>query len=150
MGHTYTSLLIHAVFGTKDRRPAVHESFRPRLYEYLSGVARHEFGQALAIGGTADHLHGLLVLKTDVSLADAMKKWKSLSSGWVHKTFPDERDFGWQEGYGAFSVSQSLVPKLATYIREQEQHHKKMTFEEEFRRLLVRHGIEVDGARFGL
>jgi REP element-mobilizing transposase RayT len=149
MGHTYTNLLIHAVFGTKDRRPAIHDSFRPRLYQYLSGLARHEFGQALTIGGTADHVHGLLVLRADASVAEAMKKWKSLSSGWVHKTFAAEQDFGWQDGYGAFSVSRSLVPRLVAYIGQQEQHHRKMTFEEEFRRLLARHGIESDDARLG-
>jgi REP element-mobilizing transposase RayT len=148
MGHTYTNLLVHAVFGTKDRRPAIYDAFRPRLYEYLSGVAHHEFGQALAIGGTADHVHGLLTLRADVSVAEAMKKWKSLSSGWVHKTFPAEKDFGWQDGYGAFSVSRSLVPRVADYIGGQEEHHKNMTFEEELRGLLMRHGIDPDGARF--
>jgi len=149
MGHTYTNLLVHTVFGTKDRRPAIRDSFRLRLYEYLSGVARHEFGQALAIGGAADHIHGLFMLKTDIPLADAMKKWKSLSSGWVHKTFPAEKDFAWQDGYGAFSVSRSLVPQVAAYIGRQEEHHKKMTFDEELRRLLARHGIEADDARLG-
>ncbi len=148
MGHSYTNLLIHTVFATKDRRPAIHGFLRQRLYEYLSGVARHEFGEALVIGGTADHVHGLLVLRAAVPVADAMKKWKSLSSGWVHRTFPDEKGFGWQEGYGAFSVSRSLVPKVARYIREQEQHHQKMSFEEEFLSLLVRHGIDDAGVRF--
>ena len=93
MGHTYSNLLVHVVFGTKDRRPFIHESLRQRLHEYLAGVARHEFGRALAIGGTENHLHGLLSLRTDVSAAEAMRKWKSLSSGWVHKTFPSEQTF---------------------------------------------------------
>ena len=81
MGHTYSNLLVHAVFGAKDRRPMIHDPFRTRLHEYLGGIAREEFGCALQVGGTADHVHGLILLRTDVAVADAMRTWKSLSSG---------------------------------------------------------------------
>jgi REP element-mobilizing transposase RayT len=144
MGHTYSNLLVHAVFGTKDRRPTIHESFRTRLHEYLGGIAREEFGRALQIGGTADHVHGLILLRTDVAVADAMRAWKSLSSGWVHKTFSGEGDFVWQNGYAAFSVSESNADQVKRYIVNQESHHRKQTFEEEFLALLERHGIEYD------
>ena len=98
MGHTYGNLMIHAVFSTKDRRQLIDETIRQRLYEYMAGLARKEFGRALCIGGMPDHVHGLLSLRTDVSPAEAMRKWKSLPGGWVHKTFPSHRRFGWQSG----------------------------------------------------
>ena len=144
MGHTFSNILVHAIFGTKGRLPTIHERFRARLYEYMSGIARQEFGQALRIGGTEDHLHALLLLRADVSIADAMRKWKSLSSGWVHKTFPQTTDFAWQSGYGAFSVSESQKDGVIGYIERQASHHRKVTFEEEFLRFLDRHGIEYD------
>jgi len=144
MGHTYANLVFHVVFSTKERRPRMHDSFRPALFEYLSGIARNEFRGALAVGGTENHVHGLVVLPTDKSMAEAMQKWKGASSGWVHSTFPGEGDFAWQEGYGAFSVSQSNVKQVAAYIAGQAEHHKKMTFEEEYVALLKRHGIAFD------
>jgi REP element-mobilizing transposase RayT len=144
VGHTYANLVFHAIFSTKERRPLIHDSFRPRLFEYLSGLARNEFRGALSVGGTENHVHGLIVLAPDTSVADAMRQWKALSSKWVHETFPGEADFGWQEGYAAFSVSQSNVPQVASYIEKQAEHHKKITFEDEFLALLKRHGIEYD------
>ncbi|HUU93459.1 MAG TPA: IS200/IS605 family transposase [Phycisphaerae bacterium] len=144
MGHTYSNLLFHVVFGTKERRPLIHDSFRERLHQYMSGMARNEFRGALAIGGTNNHLHGLIVLPTSISVAEAMRKWKGLSSKWLHETFPSERDFGWQDGYGAFTVSKSNVPEVAAYIERQAEHHKRITFEDEFIALLERHGIEYD------
>jgi len=146
MGHTYANVLLHVVFSTKDRVPAIHDAFRVRLYEYMAGVARNEFGRALSIGGTADHVHGLLSVGTDMAIGDIMSKWKSLSSGWLHKTIPEARDFAWQTGYGAFSVSQSNAGAVSQYIEEQAEHHKKRTFEEEFAALLKRHGIDYDAA----
>ncbi len=144
MGHTYANLLVHVVFSTKGRRPTIRETFRQRLQEYLAGVARAEFGRALKIGGTENHVHGLLSVSTDTSMGEAMRKWKSLSSGWVHRTFPGARGFAWQSGYGAFSVSQSNAMQVAEYIQNQREHHWRRTFEEEFVALLERHGIEYD------
>ncbi|HUT34163.1 MAG TPA: transposase [Planctomycetota bacterium] len=89
MGHTYASLLVHVIFSTKGRRPLIATSFRQRLYEYMAGVARQEFGRALTIGGTDNHIHSLLSIGTNISVGDVMSKWKSLSSGWVHKAFPE-------------------------------------------------------------
>jgi REP element-mobilizing transposase RayT len=144
MGHTYANVLLHVVFGTKERRPSIGESFRPRLYEYMCGVARSEFGRALTVGGTDNHIRGLLSIGTDLSIGEILAKWKSLSSGWVHKTFPDAADFAWQTGYGAFSVSQSNAEKVIQYIAGQAEHHKRLTFEEEFLALLKRHGVQFD------
>jgi putative transposase len=86
----------------------------------------------------------LLSIPTDLSLAEAMRKWKSLSSGWVHQTFPEHKVFAWQSGYAAFSVSQSAVDDVRAYILRQEEHHRRVTFEEELRAFLDRHGIAYD------
>ncbi|MBU0638517.1 MAG: IS200/IS605 family transposase [Planctomycetes bacterium] len=144
MGHTYSNLLVHVIFSTKNRTPSITPPIRTRLYEYLGGVARKEFGRALTIGGTPDHLHALVSLNADVSIAEALRKWKSLSSGWVHKSFSDAQAFAWQAGYGAFSVSQSNVAAVRAYIARQEEHHRRVTFDEELRTFLERHGVPYD------
>ncbi len=141
MGHAYSDILLHIVFGTRQRRPVIQEQFHSRLYEYMAGVAKIEFGKAMLIGGTADHVHALIVLRPDVSVSEAMRKLKCLSSGWVHKTFAENQDFQWQEGYGCFSVSRSNMPRVYKYIERQREHHRKQSFDEELRLLLERHGI---------
>jgi len=148
MGHTYSNLLVHVIFSTKDRAQLINADLRPRLYEYLGGVARSEFGRALDIGGTADHVHGLLTLRADISIAEALRKWKSLSSGWIHKTFPAHAAFAWQPGYAAFSVSQSGLDAVRRYIDGQEEHHRHVSFEDELRTFLDRHGVPYDPAHF--
>ena len=100
--------------------------------------------KALAIGGTTDHVHLLMSLPGMMSFAEAVQLIKGGSSKWVHEAFPDHRKFEWQEGYGAFSVSASRVPKAIAYINNQKDHHRKKTFQEEFRELLMKHGIEYD------
>jgi REP element-mobilizing transposase RayT len=144
VGHTYSNLLVHVIFSTKRRAAVIRPEIRPRLHEYLVGIARHEFGRAIEIGGTDDHLHGLIALRTDVPVADAMRKWKSLSSGWLHRTFPQYGEFGWQDGYAAFSVSESAVNAVRAYIVRQEEHHRRMSFDQELRAFLDRHGVEYD------
>jgi len=147
MGHTYSNITFHVIFSTKGRRPIIDLSFRQSLYDYLAGIARKEFGSALAVGGTGDHVHGLISLATNISIAQAMSKWKSLSSGWLHREFRNARDFAWQNGYGVFSVSRSKVQAVAQYISDQENHHLKISFEEEFLEFLKRHQIEYDPIR---
>jgi putative transposase len=146
MGHTYANILLHVIFSTKDRARLISGDLQPRLYEYMAGAARKEFGRALDIGGTEDHVHAILSLRTDISVAEAMQKWKSLSSGWTHKTFSEHRAFAWQAGYGAFSVSQSAIDAVRAYIAGQAEHHRRVTFEEELRAFLDRHGIPYDPA----
>ena len=144
MGHTYSNILIHVIFSTKDRALTIGEDIRERLYQYMAGLAREECGRAWKIGGTDNHVHALLSIRADVSISEAMRKWKSLSSGWVHQTFPGHDGFAWQLGYGAFSVSQSNADHVTEYIGKQGEHHRKVTFEEEFIALLDRHGIQYD------
>lgn len=144
MGHTHSEILIHTVFGTKRRQRIIDDSLRARLWECLGGIARREFGGIVKIGGTEDHLHGLIRLRPDVSVAQAMCKWKSLSSGWVHKEFPGLNSFAWQIGYGAFRVSPSREAGVASYIENQAEHHRTTRFEEEYEALLARCGIEFE------
>jgi REP element-mobilizing transposase RayT len=144
MGHTYSNLLIHVIFSTKDRRPIIRADFSQRLHKYLGGLARQEFGKAIKVGGTEDHIHGLISTRTDVALAQAMSRWKSLSTGWIHKTIAGAADFAWQGGYGAFSVSQSNAVAVIAYIEKQAEHHARQTFAEEFIELLQRHQVEFD------
>jgi REP element-mobilizing transposase RayT len=146
MVHTYADMLVHVVFSTKDRMPVIRDEFRGRLHEFMAGVARNEFGRAIKVGGMPDHMHGLVSLNRDVSIAEAMRKWKSLSSGWIHQTFPGNEAFAWQAGYGAFSVSQSNADEVIAYIERQTEHHRTVTFQEEFVAFLKRHNVPYDPA----
>ena len=141
---SYVSSYHHCVFSTKERRPLITPALRERLWPFLGGIARQNKMQAVEIGGVADHVHLLLSLPATMPIAKAMQLIKGGSSKWVHETFPEHRLFAWQEKYGAFSVSKSRVDTIVRYIRGQEEHHRKMTFQEEFLALLQKHRIEYD------
>jgi putative transposase len=143
MSRTFTNLLTHLVFSTKDREPMIVPELKPELYAYLGGLARELKGKSYGLNGTSDHVHLLISLPPVVSISDALRFIKSNSSGWVHDKWP-RRSFAWQLGYGAFSVSKSNVPEVLSYIRNQETHHRKVTFKEEFVDFLVKHEIEYD------
>jgi REP element-mobilizing transposase RayT len=138
MAHTYSSNFIHCVFSTKDRRPLIPEARKAELHAYLGAVARAEGFSLVAAGGTANHVHLLFTLPPSSSLAHAVQKLKGSSSRWMG------RGFSWQGGYGAFSVSPSQVPTVKKYIQNQEEHHRKRDFEQEFVALLRNCGIEYD------
>ena len=144
MGHTYTQLLVHAIFSTKHREPSIRDDFRARLFAYMADRVNRDFGHAVIVGGVADHLHALLRLRPDVALADLMEHWKSHSSGWVHRTFPRTSDFAWQIGYAAFSVSPSRQAQVVACIRNQQEHHRHVSFQDEYLTFLKRHGIDYD------
>jgi REP element-mobilizing transposase RayT len=144
MGHTYTSLLFHCVFSTKERRAWIDPELQERLWPYLGGIARENDMTALSIGGVADHVHMLLSLPSNMAVSKAMQLVKGGSSKWVHDTFPERREFKWQDGYGAFSIGLSQVEDTRRYIENQAEHHRKRTFQEEFISFLKRHGIEYD------
>ena len=146
MGHTFTHLIYHVVFSTKDRRPLIKGDLQPRLIEYMAGIARQEFGRAIALGGTDNHMHALLSVRPAVSISEAVGKLKSLSSGWMNKSIRAEAPLYWQKGYAAFSVSESARGQVETYLARQAEHHRKVTFEEEFVAFLKRHGIDYDPA----
>ena len=144
MAHTFTNLLYHVVFSTKDRLPQIDDEVRPRLFGYLGGIVREAGGTALIANGAADHAHLLAELPATLAVSDFMWTLKTNSSRWVHGTWPARRALAWQTGYGAFSVSQSNVEPVRRYIAEQEQRHRTMTFQEEFVAILHRHGIVFD------
>jgi putative transposase len=144
MPHTYTSLFFHCVFSTKNRRPWLAPEIRDRLWPFMGGIAREQGFVALTVGGTEDHAHVLLSLPSTLAVAKAVQLVKAGSSGWVSKTFPSLRDFEWQEGYGAFSISVSHKKDTIAYIERQVVHHRRKTFKEEFVAFLKKHGIEYD------
>ncbi|HEV3144490.1 MAG TPA: IS200/IS605 family transposase [Gemmataceae bacterium] len=142
MPQSYTCLHYHLVFSTKGRVPSITPDIQARLWEYLGGIVRGAGGIPIQIGGTADHVHLLVTLKQQPALADFMRELKAGSSGWIHDTFPDGRDFAWQTGYGAFTISHSALDAVKKYIVNQEEHHRQQSFQDEFRALLIKHGIE--------
>ena len=144
MAHSYTNILIHYIFSTKDRRRIISPKLQERLWPYMGGVAREKNMKALAIGGFEDHSHVLLSLPSSLSIAKAIQLVKGISSKWIHDTFPNLRDFAWQEGYGAFSVSISHMNDTIAYIQTQKDHHRAKTFQEEYILLLEKHGIQYD------
>jgi putative transposase len=141
MSHTFSSNLVHCVFSTKERRPFISDEIREGLYGYMGGIARKNGAKAIAIGGTTDHVHLLLLVSTSAAVADVMREIKSGSSRWVREM---RREFEWQEGYGSFSVEISQLNATVEYIRGQAEHHRKRTFQEEFVSFLEKHGIEYD------
>jgi len=144
MSHTFSCILVHLVFSTKDRAPQLDADFFARLQPYAAAIVNKEFGHARRIGGTEDHVHMLLEIKPTVCVADVARVVKANTSKWVHETFPKRAAFAWQIGYGAFSVSRSAAGKVASYIDRQKEHHWKMSFQEELTALLKRHGIKYD------
>jgi putative transposase len=144
MPQSYTQLYYHLVFSTKSREPWLDATIRERLFPFIGGGIRDEGGAALIVNGVEDHVHILARLRQDKALSDVLRSLKADSSSWIHKEFPSHRSFAWQAGYGAFTVSASQTPVVRAYIANQQEHHRKMTFQEEFRALLRAHGIEFD------
>ena len=141
---TFANLLYHVVFSTKGRLPLISEEVKEPLYEYMGGIIRGEGGILLEIGGMPDHVHLLAKFKTDIAVATMVKKIKGKSSKWRNDVRHQAERFQWQEGYGAFSVSESLVKKVRNYIRTQEEHHRRVSFKEELVALLKKHRIPYD------
>jgi REP element-mobilizing transposase RayT len=141
---SYVSAYFHFVFSTKERRPFITPELRERLWPFLGGIARQNKMKAVEIGGVEDHIHILLSMPATIAVSKAMQLIKGGSSKWIHETFAAQRAFSWQEEYGAFSVSVSQLDKTAAYIRKQPEHHRKLTFQEEYLMLLKKHGIEYD------
>jgi REP element-mobilizing transposase RayT len=144
MARTFTSLLTHVVFSTAGRAPLLADAIRPEVHAYLGGILREMQALPIAIGGTADHVHLLTCLPSDLAVADCLRVVKTNSSRWVKEKWPERRLFAWQGGYGAFSVSESRRGEVVRYIEEQARHHRQASFQEEFLGLLKKHGVEFD------
>lgn len=139
--HSFTSCLMHVIFATRERLPFLRPELRQRLWPYLGGIARENRMKALCVGGVEDHVHVLISIPAVLSTAKAVQVLKGNSSKWIHETFPTLRDFGWQEGYGAFSIGQSGIEGTVRYIEGQEEHHRTRSFREELEAILQKHGI---------
>lgn len=144
MPSTYTNLIYHIVFSTKQRLPLISADLQDELYRYIGGIIRGEGGTLLEIGGTADHIHILAKLKPSKSISEMLNRIKANSSKWANEEKMEIRKFGWQEGYSAFTVSESKVHAVKEYIRNQEQHHRQQDYKQEIEALLERHGVNYD------
>ena len=144
MSNTYSNLLFHTVFSVKERKCLLAADLRMRLYPYICGIANKNNFKIMAINGTDNHIHILLSLRPDISVSKAVQLIKGGSSKWLHDNFPDLKLFSWQEGYGVFTVSLSQVEVIKKYITNQEQHHKKFNFQEEYLEFLKRNKLDFD------
>jgi len=145
MSQSHARVVLHITCSTKGRAASLKDlEMRKELYKYQAGILKEIKCHAILINGVADHLHILCNLHRTVSIAELIEKVKSASSAWVKKQGTQYAKFAWQSGYGAFSVSQSKVPEAKKYIANQETHHRKMSFQEEFRVLCEKHEIEID------
>jgi REP element-mobilizing transposase RayT len=143
MSDTYANLSVHLVFSTKDRMPLMTRDVREHLFPYIGGIVKGQGGTTVAIGGMPDHVHIVARLPTNVCVADFVRTVKTNSSKRTNEHATDMK-FGWQRGYGAFSVSQSVLSVVAQYVRNQEQHHRHRSFKDELKLLLTKHGIDYD------
>jgi putative transposase len=144
VANTFANLLYHIVFTTKGRVSSIRDEVRDDLFRYIGGAIRGERGVLLEVGGVPEHLHLLAKLKTDVAVSVIVQKIKGGSSKWVNERQDSRERFEWQAGYGVFSVSESQVEKVRGYIRNQEEHHKHVSFKDELIALLKRNRIEYD------
>ena len=141
MSHTYCTNLVHCVFSTKNRANLIGDDIRESLFAYIFGIARNLDIEILALGGTANHIHILLTQPAKRPLSETIRDLKANSSRWMSE---NSAGFSWQQGFGAFSVSPSQVSAVKRYIRNQAEHHKKRSFEEEFILLLKKSGVSYD------
>jgi REP-associated tyrosine transposase len=144
MAHTYSNLLIHAIFGTKDHRRLLDTEVKSEVFPYMGGIIRNLGGVPIIINGSHDHVHALFGQPVTLSVSDMMEKLKANSSKWVHQRWPQRRLFAWQQGYAAFSVSHSRLGQVRSYIESQEKHHAKQSFREELAAFLKKNDISYD------
>ena len=144
MAQSFARIIVHVVYSTKNREPVLVESIRNDLYTYTAGILKTIDCLPLAIGGTSDHVHALVQMSRTISSAKMVEDMKRGSSRWIKICGDRFQWFSWQGGYGIFSVSESQLQKVKQYISSQEEHHRKTTFQDEFRALLKKHGIVFD------
>jgi REP element-mobilizing transposase RayT len=141
MSHSYCQILVHAVFSTDGRQHLIPENMEDRLWAYMGATAKKDGLRVIAVGGISNHAHVFFALPATVTLATTMMNLKANSSRWMGE---QGIKFSWQKGYGAFSVSSSHVDDVVEYIKNQHEHHKKRSFEEEFIALLKKYGVDYD------
>lgn len=144
MAQSLANILIHIIFSTKKRAPMILPEITPELYPYLAGIARAHKSHVHEIGGIEDHVHLLVTLPRTLALSDLIEEIKKGSSKWIKTKGIQYVDFGWQDGYGAFSIGQSAYDNLRKYIQTQKDHHKKISFQDEFRAFLKKYEVDYD------
>jgi putative transposase len=144
MSNTYTQIHLHLIFAVKNRKSLIEDSWKDRLYQYITGVVQANKHKMIIVNGMADHLHIAIGMRPSQSLSDLMQDIKGSSSKWINDNNLSAGKFQWQEGYGAFSYNKSLLPKLIEYIKNQEEHHKQKTFLEEYKEFLKAFEIDFD------
>jgi REP element-mobilizing transposase RayT len=144
MPKTYTSLHYHLVFSTKNRERLIAPAIEKRLWEFIAGIATQNRMHPHRVGGVDDHIHVAVTCPATIAVSKVAQLLKGNSSKWIHETFPKLRGFAWQDGYGAFTISRSSLPKVESYIAHQRKHHQAQSYEDEFRQLLVKHGVAFD------
>ena len=144
MPQSLSKVILHIVFSTKKREPWLDSTARPRMHAYLATICRDLEGDALCVGGVADHVHIITTLPRTLSQAELIEGIKKPSSKWIKSLQARYRGFSWQRGYATFSVSPSQLAPVLQYVQRQEEHHRTRSFQEEYRGLLHKHGIEFD------
>jgi REP element-mobilizing transposase RayT len=143
MPQSLSKVLVHLIFSTKHREPSISPEIRPRLHAYIVGILNNLKSPSLQTGGVTDHVHSLFALSRSISQADLVEEVKKSSSKWM-KAEGGVPGFSWQAGYGAFSIGESQADTVIRYIQNQEEHHRKVTFQDEFRKFLERYKVEYD------
>ena len=144
MPNTYTQLYIQFVFAVKHRQALINTSWKNELFKYITGIVQNKGSKMLAINGMADHIHVFIGYKPSISIPDLVKDIKLATNDWINKNHLTNQKFAWQEGYGAFSYSRTQIKNVCDYIENQEQHHSKQTFKEEYVSFLKNFEIEYD------
>ena len=144
MTHSFRAHYYHLIWSTKNRAPLITSEIQSTLYSYIGGIIKNHNGKLLSAGGTLNHVHLLVGLKLPDKFSDFIRDVKASSSLWMNKDLSQNQCFAWQEGYGSFSVSYSSLEKVEHYIKNQVEHHKIITFEEEYIQLLKKHKIQFD------
>ena len=144
MPQSLSKLIVHIIFSTKDREPWLDSNVRPRMHAYLATICRDVGTEFVHVGGVADHVHIVTTLPRTLSQAQLIEQIKKTSSKWIKAVDTRYRMFAWQRGYGAFSVSPSQLDAVLQYIDGQKEHHRTRTFQEEYRELLHKHGLDFD------
>jgi REP element-mobilizing transposase RayT len=142
MANTYTQIHLQLVFAVKYRAASIQISWKDELYKYITAIVQNTGHKLLIINGMPDHVHILIGLRPAQSISDLMKHIKGDSSTWINQKNFVRGKFAWQEGYGAFSYSKDQIPRVINYIKNQEQHHRKTPFVQEYKALLCEFGID--------
>lgn len=148
MGHTYSNNLFHIIFSTKDRRGLLTDQHREEVHRYIAGIIRNLDCTLLRINSVSDHAHLLCKIKPSIAVSDFANKVKTNSSRWIKEQFEMPFGFQWQSGFSSFSVSESAAEQVIRYIENQQEHHKKISFEEELKSFLDKNGVKYDPGHY--